>query len=65
MKMSGIVKKYDDITLTGYIEGYDGITYLYHQRNVENDAILKEGDLVKFNFDIVENDYCANDIEKK
>ena len=53
--MIGKVRRYDVKNELGYILGYDELTYFYHQNNVINNIILKEGDIVSFDFRFEKN----------
>lgn len=66
MKMIGKVLEYSNKDSLGYIEGYDGTVYMFHQINVKNNIELKKGDIIKFNFIINgdKNMQYAVDIEK-
>lgn len=48
--MMGKVEKYNDKSKIGYIKGYDDVIYLYRKREVDDNIILKEGDIVKFEY---------------
>jgi len=52
MKMTGKVLEYSEENSLGYIEGFDGIVYLFHQIEVKNNVQLKKDDIVKFDFTI-------------
>ena len=50
MKMSGKVIEYSEQDELGYIEGYDGVVYLFHEIQVKNDVKIAKNSIVRFDF---------------
>lgn len=52
MKMMGKILEYNEKDSLGYIEGFDGLVYLFHQIHVKDNVQLKKDSIVKFDFSL-------------